>query len=190
MFVNLAQSLCMYMECGNPRSTTSDSTRYDMASYITCTRSLCLWTSRSELQATWVCSECLCRWPMDRTDIKGCMCKGLCSSKYIAISSTYIMCTWMWCNLGKSVWSRTCDIFIFPFDWSVQLERYILLQNPPELDQWFQSYEQLKDSRNNRILQKKFIPFSRVSNNQCSWLLTDSARLQHTPHHLFICLAK
>ena len=39
------------------------------------------------------------------------------------------------------------------------LERYILLKTPPELDQWFQNYEQLKDSQSNRK-QKKFIPLS------------------------------
>ena len=65
----------------------------------------------------------------------------------------------MWCHLGKSVWSQTCDFFIFLFDWSAHLEGYILLKPPPELDQWFQSYS------NWRILktikkQKKYIPFS------------------------------
>ncbi len=39
----------------------------------------------------------------------------------------------MWCDLGKSVWSWTCDIFSFLFDWSSHLERYILLKTPPEL---------------------------------------------------------
>ncbi len=34
----------------------------------------------------------------------------------------------MWCDLGKSVWSRTCDIFSFLFDWSVHLERHIFLK--------------------------------------------------------------
>ena len=66
---------------------------------------------------------------------------------------------YVWCNLGKSVWSRTCDIFSVLFDWSAHLERYILLKTPPELDQRFQSYQQLNDSQNNRK-QKKFILFS------------------------------
>ncbi len=65
----------------------------------------------------------------------------------------------MWCNLGKSVWSQTCDIFSFLWDWIAHLERYILLKTPPELDQWFHSYEQLKDSQNNRK-QNKFISCS------------------------------
>ena len=41
----------------------------------------------------------------------------------------------MWCDLEKSVWNRTCDIFSFLFNWSAYLERYILLETPPELDQ-------------------------------------------------------
>ncbi len=56
----------------------------------------------------------------------------------------------LWCNLGKSVWSWTCDIVRLVFDWIAHLERYILLKTPLESDQWFQSYEQLKDSQNNR----------------------------------------
>ncbi len=60
--------------------------------------------------------------------------------------------------LGKSVWSQACDIFSFLFDWTAYLKRYILLKTPLESDQWFQSYEQLKYSQNNRK-QKKFIPF-------------------------------
>ncbi len=50
------------------------------------------------------------------------------------------------CDLRESVWSWTYDIFSFLFDWNAHLERYILLKTPPESDQWFQSYEQLKDS--------------------------------------------
>ena len=61
----------------------------------------------------------------------------------------------LWCNLGISVRSQTCDIFSFLFNWSAHLERYILLKTPPELDQWFQSYEQLKDSQNINRKQKK-----------------------------------
>ena len=69
--------------------------------------------------------------------------------------------TILWCDLGKSVWSQTCDIFSFLFDWSAHLDRYILLKNPPESDQWFQSYEHLKDSVNNKKKkEKKEISFS------------------------------
>ncbi len=89
----------------------------------------------------------------------------------------------MWCDLGKSVWSRTSDIFSFLFDWSVHLEKYILLKAPPESDQWFQSYEQSKDSQKNRK-QKKWIPFFlAVSHNRFSRLLSDSARSQHICKH-------
>ena len=78
-------------------------------------------------------------------------------------------------NLGKLntmvylyvMWSRgislksnkTCDIFNFLLDWSAHLERYILLKTPPQSDQWFQSYNLLKDTQNNRK-QQKFISFS------------------------------
>ena len=66
-------------------------------------------------------------------------------------------------DLVESVESGTCDIFSFLFDWSAHMERYILFKTPPELDQWFQSYEQWNGSQNNRK-QKKSIPFSgRVS---------------------------
>ncbi len=41
----------------------------------------------------------------------------------------------------------------------IEVEMLILLKTPPESDQWLQSYEELKDSQNNRK-QKKFIPFS------------------------------
>ena len=60
----------------------------------------------------------------------------------------------MWCNLGKSVETRTCDISSFLFD-----GRYILQKTSLESVQWFQGYEQLKDSQNNRK-QKKLISFS------------------------------
>ncbi len=77
------------------------------------------------------------------------------------MSLCWLLCTnFMWCDLGKSVWSLTCDIFSFLFDWSTHLDRYILLNTSPELDLWFQSYEQLKDCVNNRK-QKKI--------NLCFW---------------------
>ncbi len=37
------------------------------------------------------------------------------------------------------------------------LKRYILLKTPPESDQWFQNYEQLKDSQNNRNKRNSFL---------------------------------
>ncbi len=43
--------------------------------------------------------------------------------------------------------------------WSAHLEMYILLKTPLESVQWFQGYEQLKGSQNNRK-QKKFTSFS------------------------------
>ncbi len=85
-----------------------------------------------------------------------CLHRTCLTSIYVGTDSSF---HYMWCDLGKSVWSRTCDIFNFLFDWNAHLERYILLKTPPESDQWFQSYEQLKNSKNNRKL-KKFIPFS------------------------------
>ena len=56
----------------------------------------------------------------------------------------------MWCDLGESVKSWTCDISSFVFDWRANLERYILLKTPLESVQWFQGYEQIEDSQNNR----------------------------------------
>ncbi len=50
----------------------------------------------------------------------------------------------MWCDLGESVGSRTCDIISFLFDWSPHQERYILLKISPESDEWFQSYSNWK----------------------------------------------
>ncbi len=54
----------------------------------------------------------------------------------------------------------------------------ILLKTPPESDERFQSYEQLKDFQNNKK-QKKFIPFfsGYISQSMCSRLPTDTATL-------------
>ena len=60
----------------------------------------------------------------------------------VMIRDTPFLCNCMynmWCDLGESVGSRTCDIFSFLFDWSAHLKRYILLKTLPESDQWFQS---------------------------------------------------
>ena len=61
---------------------------------------------------------------------------------------------------------------------SAHLERYTLLKNSPELDQWFISYKQLKDSQNNTKQRNSFL-FLAMSHNQRSRLLIDPARSQH-----------
>ncbi len=83
----------------------------------------------------------------------------------------------IWCNLGESVGTRTCDIFSFLFDWSAHLEKYILLKSPLELVQWFQGYEQLKVLRTIENNRYSFL-FLAISHNQCCRLLTDPARSQ------------
>ncbi len=83
-------------------------------------------------------------------------------------------------GLERSVGTRTYDIFCFLFDWSAHLERYILLKTPLESVQWFQGYEQLKCSQNNRKQLYKFIPFLDILfQYQCCRLATDPARSQH-----------
>ncbi len=81
----------------------------------------------------------------------------------------------MWCNLGKSVWSLNMWHFQFSIWLHPLQERYILLINPPQSDQWFQSWRGLKTIENKRDI---FL-FLAVSHNQCSRLLTDSTRSQH-----------
>ena len=88
-----------------------------------------------------------------------------------------------WCDLGKSVWSLICDIFSFQFDCSAHLERYILLKTPPESDQWFQGYEHLNDSLNNRK-QRKFILFSGF----IFWLFLAMSSTMHAPNFWLILL--
>ena len=66
------------------------------------------------------------------------------------LSCLNILQCYMWCDLGKSVGSYTCDIFRFLIDWSAHLERYILQKTPIASIQWFRGYEILKDSQNNR----------------------------------------
>ncbi len=83
----------------------------------------------------------------------------------------------MWCDLGKSVGTQTCDIFSFLFDWSAHLQRYILLKTPPESDQWFQGYEQLKILRTIENNRNSF-PLVVYQNQYCR-LPTDPARSQH-----------
>ena len=78
----------------------------------------------------------------------------------------------MWCDIGKSVWSRTCNIFSFLLDWNAHQEKYILLKTPNSGSK----LQRLKDSLNNRK-RKKYIPFSGCISQ--SMLPTDSARSQH-----------
>ncbi len=61
-----------------------------------------------------------------------------------------IQIVYMWYDLAESVGTRTCDIYSFLFDWIAHLERYILLKTSLKTFQWFQGYEQLKGSQNNR----------------------------------------
>ncbi len=68
----------------------------------------------------------------------------------------------------ENIIERVTFNFSFLFNWSAHFYLYL-----NELDQWFQSYEQLKDSQNNRK-QQKLIPFSAVSQNQYGpdfWLI-------------------
>ena len=76
----------------------------------------------------------------------------------------------MRCNLGKSVWNWTCDIFSFLFDWSAYFEKYILLKTLSELDQWFQS---MCNWRLLRTIQNKrnSFHFLAMSHNQCFRLI-------------------
>ncbi len=76
----------------------------------------------------------------------------------------------MWCDLGESVGSRTCDIFSFLI--SIWLKSSLGEVHFPENPTWIGSvvpkFEQLKDSQNNRK-QKKCIPFSGcISQSICS----------------------
>ncbi len=52
----------------------------------------------------------------------------------------------MWCNLTKSVWNWTCDIFSFLLDWSDHLERYILLKNPTWIGPVVQKLWEIEES--------------------------------------------
>ena len=107
---------------------------------------------------------------------------GLCHILWITIQDgkishiniTHGLVSSMWWNLGKSVWSRACDNLSFICDWSAHLERNILLKIPSKSDQWFQSYEQLKDSQNIENKRNLFL-FLAISHNQCFRLHTDMA---------------
>ena len=52
------------------------------------------------------------------------------------------------------------------------MERYILLKAPSESDQWFQSYEQSKDSQNNRKQRNSFLSLAISHNNAPDFWLT------------------
>ncbi len=100
------------------------------------------------------------------------------SMKFSPFDTSYQSFTYMWCDLGQSVRSRTCDVFSFLFDWSPHQERYILLKTPPEPDQWFQSYSNWKILKTIENKRNAFL-FLSVSQNQCSRLPTEPARSQH-----------
>ena len=81
----------------------------------------------------------------------------------------------MWCDLRKSVGTRTCDIFSFLFDWNAHLERYILLKNPFELvnapDFWLNSPPEI----DKRILYEKCKSFHSkeltLKNEGLQWMI-------------------
>ncbi len=95
------------------------------------------------------------------------------------------------CNLGKSVWNPICDIFSFVFDCQCLFGEIHFAENPkvktpPESDQWFQSYEQLKDSQNNRKQKGQFVVESAGHPYKSKALLlgVQEAHLGHTHHSL------
>ena len=100
---------------------------------------------------------------------------------------TILMVVWfmgfkiiMWCDLGKSVWSRTCDIFSFllnliahlgTFCWKPHLNRS---SGSKVMSNW-RIRKTIKNKRNSLLC-------SGYISQWCSRLPTDSARLQHIPH--------
>ncbi len=81
----------------------------------------------------------------------------------------------MWCDLGKSVGTRTCDIFSSLFHWSAQLEMYILLK--PHLN-WSSGSKVMSNWRVLRTIENNtnsFV-FLVISHNQCCRLPTYPAR--------------
>ena len=88
--------------------------------------------------------------------------------------SEIVKCEVIWCDLGKSAWSRTWVlIWRGTFCWKPYLNRIIGPVFPKLWAKW-------KDSQNSRN-QKKFLFFFffffAISLNQCSQLPTNSARL-------------
>ncbi len=79
----------------------------------------------------------------------------------------------LWCDLGKSVWNWTCDIFSFLCDWSTHLEGTFCWK--PHLNR--SSYEQFQGSQT--IKTRQIHNTLAVSHNQCLRLPTDSAISQH-----------
>ncbi len=57
---------------------------------------------------------------------------------------------YMWCDLGKSVGSRTWWHLQFSIWFKCSFGEVHVLKTPLESVQWFQGYGQLKDSQNNR----------------------------------------
>ena len=93
-----------------------------------------------------------------------------------------IICDAIWGNQSE-VKHKAFSVF-YLIDKSVHLEKYILLKAPPESDQWFQSYEQFKDSQNKTKEINSLV--LAVSHNQCSRLPTDPARFQHICKALYV----
>ena len=61
----------------------------------------------------------------------------------------------MWCDQAKSVWGRSNSVFIFLTNSMHHFHSYILQKTPLKLVNWFQRYEQFKDTKNN-MKQKTF----------------------------------
>ncbi len=76
---------------------------------------------------------------------------------------------------GISRNSRVTFSVFYSIEVLTLIERYILLKTQLESVQWFQGYEQLRGSQNNR---NSFL-FLAISHNQCCRPPTDPARLQH-----------
>ena len=95
------------------------------------------------------------------------------------------MITYLWCDLGESVGSRTCYVFYLievlirrgTFCWKPHLNR---TSGSKVINNW----KILKTIENkwNAFL------FLAVSYNQCSWLLTDPARSQHIWYNVHVWL--
>ncbi len=89
------------------------------------------------------------------------------------VACTFCLIRLMWCNLGKSVWSRTCDIFSFLF-WlkcsfgSCCKPHLILISGSKVMNNW-RIHKTIKTKIN-------FVLFLSMSHNQCFWFSTDSAR--------------
>ena len=66
----------------------------------------------------------------------------------------------MWYD--QSVWSRTNSLLIFQTNCIHNFYSYILQKTPLKLVDWFQSYEQLKDVKNNTKQKTFFTLFGSI----------------------------